>query len=335
MRVLITGGAGYIGSHAVRCFQAAGHQVWVYDNLSEGHAAAVPDGVLVKGDLADSQALEALLHSCRIEAVVHFAAFCYVGESVQDPEKYYVNNLANTLQLLRAMRRVNVQRFVFSSTCATYGVPSRVPITEDEPQRPINPYGRAKLAVEWLLADFAQAYGLGYAALRYFNAAGASEAGDIGEDHEPETHLIPIALQAALGQRPHVEIFGADYPTPDGTCIRDYIHVDDLAEAHRLALDRLQPGRGLLLNLGSEVGSSVREVIDACREITGRPIPVKEGPRRPGDPPVLVASSRKAQEVLGWQPRFRRLKDIVASAWRWHSTHPHGYGDRARDRTRA
>jgi UDP-glucose 4-epimerase len=335
MRVLITGGAGYVGSHAVRSFQSAGHQVWVYDNLSEGHAAAVPADVLVKGDLADGQALEALLRSCRIEAVIHFAAFCYVGESVQDPEKYYVNNLANTLQLLRAMRRAEVQRFVFSSTCATYGVPSRVPITEDEPQRPINPYGRAKLAVEWVLADFAHAYGLGYAALRYFNAAGANEAGDIGEDHEPETHLIPIALQAALGQRSHVEIFGTDYETPDGTCIRDYIHVDDLAEAHRLALDRLQPGRGLLLNLGSEVGSSVRDVLDACRQITGRPIPVKEGPRRPGDPPVLVASSRKAQEILGWRPRYRQLKDIVASAWRWHSTHPHGYGDRARDRARA
>jgi UDP-glucose-4-epimerase GalE len=328
VRILITGGAGYIGSHATRLFLERGHDVSVYDNLCHGHAAAVPSRVLIRGDLADHRFLEDTLRSRRIEAVVHFAAFCYVGESVQHPEKYYTNNLANTLQLLVTMRRTGVSRIVFSSTCATYGVPQQVPITESEKQQPINPYGRAKLAVEWLLADYAQAYSFAYAALRYFNAAGASPSGDIGEDHDPETHLIPLVLQVALGQRPHIEIFGTDYPTPDGACIRDYIHVDDLAEAHLLALERLQPGRGLRYNLGSEVGSSVREVVRACEEVAGRRIAVKEGPRRPGDPPVLVAASTLAQKELGWQPRYRDLRSIVETAWRWHCDHPQGYGDR-------
>jgi UDP-glucose-4-epimerase GalE len=328
MRILITGGAGYIGSHATRLFLEHGHQVWVYDNLSHGHAAATPKDLLIHAELANGERLEQALRAHRIEAVVHFAAFCYVGESVRDPEKYYANNLANTLTLLGAMRRADVQRIVFSSTCATYGIPLSVPITEAEPQKPINPYGRAKLAVEWLLADFAHAYGLGYAALRYFNAAGASASGDIGEDHDPETHLIPLVLQVALGQRPQVEIFGTDYPTLDGTCIRDYVHVDDLAEAHRLALDHLAPGKGLQLNLGSELGSSVLEVVRACEEVTGRSITVKEGPRRPGDPPALVAASELARQTLGWQPRYRDLRAIVESAWRWHLSHPHGYGDR-------
>jgi UDP-glucose 4-epimerase len=328
MRILVTGGAGYIGSHAVRCFLEHGYEVVVLDSLSHGHAAAVPASVLVHGDLADEDFVFALLRQRRIEAVVHFAAYCYVGESVREPEKYYDNNLVNSLRLLRAMRRAGVDRIVLSSTCATYGIPDRIPITEDQPQRPINPYGRAKLAVEWMLEDFAQAYGLGYAALRYFNAAGASPRGDIGEDHDPETHLIPLILQAALGLRPFVEIFGTDYPTPDGTCIRDYVHVDDLAEAHRLALEKLRPGSGLKLNLGSETGHSVREVIRVCEEVVGRPIPVREGPRRPGDPPVLVASSAKAREVLGWSPRFRDLHSMIETAWRWHATHPLGYADR-------
>ncbi len=328
MRILVTGGAGYIGSHAVRCFLEHGYEVVVLDNLSHGHAAAVPASVLVHGDLADEDFLFALLRQRRIEAVVHFAAFCYVGESVREPEKYYDNNLVNSLRLLRAMRRAGVDRMVLSSTCATYGIPDRLPITEDQAQRPINPYGRAKLAVEWMLEDFAQAYGLGYAALRYFNAAGASPRGDIGEDHAPETHLVPLILQAALGLRPFVEIFGTDYPTPDGTCIRDYVHVDDLAEAHRLALEKLRPGSGLKLNLGSETGHSVREVIHVCEQVVGHSIPVREGPRRPGDPPILVASSAKAREVLGWSPRFRDLRSIVETAWRWHSTHPLGYADR-------
>ena len=327
MRILVTGGAGYIGSHAVRLFLSRGHDVWVYDNLSEGHRAAVPAERLIVGDLAEAQRLDHALVMHRIEAVVHFAAFAYVGESVRDPGKYYQNNLVNTLALMECLRRQGIGRFVFSSTCATYGVPQRVPITEDEKQQPINPYGAAKLAVERALADYAAAYGWGYAALRYFNAAGASPSGAIGEDHDPETHLIPIVLQAALGQRPAVEIFGTDYPTPDGTCIRDYVHVDDLAEAHLLALERLQPGKGLCLNLGTGRGYSVREVIQTAEAVTGKRVPVKEGPRRPGDPPALVASSEKAQRELGWRPRYTELRPIIETAWNWHRAHPKGYND--------
>jgi UDP-glucose-4-epimerase GalE len=325
MRILVTGGAGYIGSHAARLFLDRGHDVWVYDNLSRGHRAAAPAGRLIVGDLHDAAALDAVLRAKAIEAVVHFAAYAYVGESVQEPESYYVNNLAGTLTLLACLRRCGVGRLVFSSTCATYGVPSRVPITEDEPQRPINPYGRAKLAVEWALADYAAAYGLASAALRYFNAAGASPAGDLGEDHDPETHLIPLILQTALSRRPHVEVYGTDYPTPDGTCVRDYVHVEDLAEAHLLALDRLEPGRMLAYNLGIGRGYSVREVIRTCEAVTGRTIPVVEGPRRPGDPPALVAASDKAIRELGWRPRFPDLHAIVETAWRWHRDHPRGY----------
>jgi UDP-glucose 4-epimerase len=324
MRILVTGGAGYIGSHAVRSFEEHGHSVWVLDNLSFGHAAAVPAGRLLQADLSDGQAVEAALRR-GIDAVVHFAAFAYVGESVLDPEKYYQNNLVNTLTLLRAMRRCGVARMVFSSTCSTYGVPATVPITEDEPQKPINPYGRAKLAVEWALADYAAAYGFSYAALRYFNAAGAHGSGELGEDHSPETHLVPLVLQTALGLRPHVEIYGTDYPTPDGTCIRDYIHVDDLAEAHLLALLNLTPGKGLKYNLGIGRGYSVREVIRTCEEVAGRPVTVIEGPRRPGDPPVLVAAPDLAMQELRWQPKYKDLRSIVATAWRWHSGHPRGY----------
>jgi len=327
MRMLVTGGAGYIGSHATRRFLERGHDVWVLDNLVVGHRAAAPAERLIAGDLSHVPLVEQVLRERKIEAVVHFAAFTYVGESVQDPDKYYQNNLVNTLHLMGAMRRAGVNRLVFSSTCATYGVPLRVPITEDEPQRPINPYGRAKLAVEWALADYAAAYRLGFAALRYFNAAGASPKADIGEDHDPETHLIPLVLQVALGQRPHVEVFGTDYPTPDGTCIRDYIHVDDLADAHLLALLKLQPGHRLAYNLGTGKGHSVREVIRACEEVTGRKVAVKEGPRRPGDPPELVASSAKAQQELGWQPAYPDLRTIVETAWHWHRTHPTGFGD--------
>jgi UDP-glucose-4-epimerase GalE len=327
MRILVTGGAGYIGSHAVRLFLARGHDVWVYDNLSLGHRKAVPADRLLVGDLNEVPRLDHALVLHRIEAVVHFAAFTYVGESVREPGRYYQNNLVNTLNLLECMRRNSVVRFVFSSTAATYGVPERVPITEDEPQRPINPYGAGKLAVERALADYAAAYGWGYAALRYFNAAGASSDAAIGEDHDPETHLIPIVLQAVLGRRPHVEVFGTDYPTPDGTCIRDYIHVDDLAEAHLLALEALAPGKGLCYNLGIGRGYSVREVIRTAEAVTGKPVPVKEGPRRPGDPPVLVASSEKVQRDLGWRPRYPELRPIVETAWNWHRSHPRGYGD--------
>jgi UDP-glucose-4-epimerase GalE len=325
MQILVTGGAGYIGSHAVRLFRARGHDVWVYDNLSEGHRAAVPADRLVVGDLAELPKLDQVLVEHRIEAVVHFAAFAYVGESVRDPGKYYQNNLVNTLNLMACLRRHGIRRFVFSSTAATYGVPQRVPIHEEEPQQPINPYGRGKLAVEWALADYAAAYGWGYAALRYFNAAGASSDATIGEDHDPETHLIPLILKAVLGQVAAIEVFGTDYPTPDGTCVRDYVHVEDLAEAHLLALERLEPGKGLRYNLGIGRGYSVREVIRAAEEVTSKPVPVKEGPRRLGDPPVLVASSERIQRELGWRPRYTDLRGIIETAWNWHRSHPRGY----------
>jgi UDP-glucose-4-epimerase GalE len=328
MRILVTGGAGYIGSHAVRLFLARGHDVWVYDNLSKGHRQAVPADRLIVADLEELARLDQALVEHRVEAVVHYAAWSYVGESVQDPAKYYRNNLVNTLGLMDCLRRHGVKRFVFSSTCATYGVPQKVPITEDEPQKPINPYGAGKLAVERALADFAMAYGWGYAALRYFNAAGASPDGTLGEDHSPETHIIPIVLQVALGKRPHVEVYGTDYPTPDGTCIRDYVHVDDLAEAHLLALERLEPGKGLCLNLGTGKGYSVREVIRTAEEVTGKKIAVKEGPRRPGDPPVLVAAAERGQRELGWTPRYTELRPIIETAWNWHRTHPRGYAGR-------
>jgi UDP-glucose-4-epimerase GalE len=328
MRILVTGGAGYIGSHAVKLFLSRGHDVWVYDNLSYGHRAAVPADRLIVADLAETQRLDHALLINRIEAVVHFAAFCYVGESVTDPAKYYRNNVVNSLNLLEAMRKNGVGKIVFSSTCATYGVPDKVPITEETPQRPINPYGSAKLMVEWALRDYAAAYGLGYAALRYFNAAGATPDASIGEDHEPETHLIPLVLQAIQGRRPHVEVFGTDYPTPDGTCIRDYIHIEDLAEAHLLALEKLQPGQGLHYNLGTGRGYSVREVIRTAEEVTGKKVPVKEGPRRAGDPPELVASSEKIQRELGWRPRYDELRPIVETAWNWHKSKPRGFGDR-------
>src|SRR5262245_37545331 len=328
MRILVTGGAGYIGSHTVKLLLARGHEVWVYDSLVFGHRGAVPADRLIVADLADTAALDHALVIHRIEAVVHFAAFAFVGESVTQPAKYWQNNLVNSVSLLDHCRRHGVSRFVFSSTCATYGVPEKVPMTEETPQRPINPYGQTKLAVERALADFAAAYGMGYAALRYFNAAGAAPDGTIGEDHHPETHLIPLVLQTALGQRPHIEVFGNDYATPDGTCIRDYIHVDDLADAHLRALERIEPGKGLCLNLGTGRGHSNREVIDTAKRVTGKPIAVKDGPRRAGDPPQLVAAADKARAALGWSPRYPELEAIVETAWNWHRTHPRGYGDR-------
>jgi UDP-glucose-4-epimerase GalE len=328
MRILVTGGAGYIGSHAVRLFLEMGHDVWVYDNLITGHRTAVAAERLLVGDLSEEPRLDHALVAHRIEAVVHFAASALVGESVQRPARYYNNNLVNTLRLLDALHRHKIGRIVFSSTCATYGVPELVPITEDEPQKPINPYGNTKLAVERALADYAAAYDWGFAALRYFNAAGAHPGGTIGEDHDPETHLIPLVLQAVLGQRPNVTILGTDYPTPDGTCIRDYIHVDDLAEAHLLALEALAPGKQLRFNLGTGRGYSVREVIRAAEEVTGKKVPVQEGPRRPGDPPALVAASEKVQRELAWRPRYTDLRAIVDTAWNWHRTHPRGYDDK-------
>ncbi|HMP59055.1 MAG TPA: UDP-glucose 4-epimerase GalE [Gemmatales bacterium] len=318
MRILVTGGAGYIGSHAVRWLLGQGHEVWVIDNLSRGHAWAVPADRLHVTDLADVPAVAAILRDRQIDSVMHFAALAQVGESVQEPEMYYLGNLTVTLGLLRAMRSVGVRRLVFSSTCATYGNPRFTPLTEDHPQEPINPYGRTKLAIEWALADYAAAYGLAYAALRYFNAAGAAPGGGLGEAHSPETHLIPLVLETALGQRDSVRIFGDDYPTPDGTCIRDYLHVDDLAEAHALALTQMQPGRGLCLNLGTGRGHSVREIIAACERVTGRAIPVEIGPRRLGDPPVLVASTAAAAQALGWRARYTEIDEIIRTAWEWH-----------------
>jgi UDP-glucose-4-epimerase GalE len=285
----------------------------------------VPADRLIVGDLAERDRLDQTLVERRVEAVLHFAAFALVGESVQNPAKYYQNNVVNTLHLLDALRRHRVDRFVFSSTCAVYGVPNVVPITEDEPTKPVNPYGNTKLAVERALADFGAAHRWGVACLRYFNAAGASPDGSIGEDHDPESHLIPIVLQAALGKRPAVEVFGTDYPTPDGTCIRDYIHVDDLASAHLLALEALTPGKLLHCNLGTGTGHSVREVIRAAEEVTGRKVPVKEGPRRAGDPPALVAAADKARRELGWQARYTDVRAVVETAWNWHRTHPDGY----------
>ena len=325
MRILVTGGAGYVGSHASRILDGSGHDVWIYDSLVYGHAEASLPGKLIQGDLMDRERLVSTLKHHDIEAVMHFAAFAYVGESVEQPHKYYQNNVVAALHLMEAMRETNVDRFVFSSTTATYGEPSVVPIKEDERQDPINPYGFTKLVIERALADYARAYGWGYAALRYFNAAGASPDGDIGEDHTPETHLIPLVLQVALGQRDHITIFGNDYPTPDGTCIRDYIHVDDLGTAHVSALQKLQAGKGIQLNLGTGRGTSVRELIDACRRVTGHEIPAVMGDRRPGDPPELVADSSRAQSMLEWVPKYPDIESIVQTAWQWHQAHPHGY----------
>lgn len=318
MRVLVTGGAGYVGSHACKALAMAGHEPVVYDNLINGHREAVQWGPLEEGDIADRQRLDAVLVRYRPNTVMHFAAFAYVGESVSQPAKYYRNNVVGTLTLLEAMLEHGIGSMVFSSTCATYGTPDSSPIDEDSPQHPINPYGASKLMVERLLQDFSQAHGLRYATLRYFNAAGADPDGQIGEVHEPETHLIPLVLQAALGLRPEIQIFGDDYPTPDGTCIRDYVHVADLADGHVLALDYLAGGgRSLECNLGTGQGHSVRTVVDAARRITGLGIPESIVARRPGDPPVLVARISRANSVLGWQPRHPTLDQIIAHAWSW------------------
>jgi len=325
MKILVTGGAGYIGSHTVRQLLARGHDVTVFDNLSAGHRQAVPADRLVVADLRDVDHLDQVMLVNRIEAVIHFAAHCYVGESVTHPAKYYTNNLIHSLNLLDRCRRQGVQKFVFSSTCATYGTPTVVPITENEKQLPINPYGNTKLAFERALADYADAYPFGFCALRYFNAAGASPDGTIGEDHDPETHLIPLVFQAATGKRSHIEIFGTDYPTPDGTCIRDYVHVDDLAEAHILAIDKIEPGSKLAFNVGIGKGYSVRDVIRVAEELTGKKVSVKEGPQRAGDPPELLANADKIRRELGWSPKYTDLKAIMTTAWNWHRTHPNGY----------
>lgn len=320
MKVLVTGGAGYIGSHACKALALSGHEPIAYDNLVYGHRWAVRWGPLVEGELADATALDAAFRSHKPDAVMHFAAYAYVGESVADPIKYYRNNVAGSLALLDACHRHGVDKLVFSSTCATYGVPHQIPITESHPQAPINPYGASKLMVERMLADCGTAHGLRSIALRYFNAAGADPDGEIGEAHDPETHLIPLVLEAAAGKRPHIQIFGTDYDTPDGSCIRDYIHVSDLADAHVQALRHLvdsAPGMQAF-NLGNGTGFSVREVIAAAERVTGRSIPVVEGPRRPGDPPALVGDPTHARAELGWQPKLDELDTIVATAWEWH-----------------
>lgn len=325
MNILVIGGAGYVGSHTVRKLTREGHSVWVYDNLSRGHRASVPEGRLIEGELGDRKQLESVLADKKIEAVMHFAAFALVGESVAQPAMYYQNNVTATLELLEAMRAAAVTKIVFSSTTATYGQPKTMPIAETTPQLPINPYGFTKLVVEHALSDYARAYGFGCAALRYFNAAGASPDGDIGEDHDPESHLIPIVLQTALGQRERIGIFGNDYNTPDGTCIRDYIHVDDLADAHDRALQLLEPGSNIQVNLGTGIGQSVNDVIEACRKITGHPIPTVLEARRPGDPDELVADSSLARRLLGWTPKYSDIESVVETAWRWHKSHPRGY----------
>ena len=328
MAVLVTGGAGYIGSHCVAALLARGERVVVVDNLSQGHRAAVLGGTLCVGDLRDASFLDDVFRGHDVESVVHFAAHSLVGESMRDPAKYYHNNVYGTLCLLEAMRRHGVGRIVFSSTAAVYGEPETVPIPESAATRPTNAYGATKLAIEEMMRWFDAAYGIRYISLRYFNAAGAHEGGAIGEDHNPETHLVPIVLAVALGKRPHVEIYGDDYPTADGTCVRDYIHVDDLAEAHLLALDRLRAGAGSgVYNLGTGRGYSVREIIETARRVTGHPIPAVVTARRPGDPAVLIASSEKARRELGWRPRRESVEDVVRSAWRWHRSHPDGYGD--------
>ena len=326
MRVLVTGGAGYIGSFAVRHLIERGHEVTVYDSLSFGHKTAVPEASLVVGDLKDTDRLDQLFMSKRVEAVMHFAASTMVGESVAEPAKYYRNNTLHGLNLLELCRHHGVRRFVFSSTAATFGVPETMPIGPETPQRPINPYGRSKLMTEMMLDDYRAAYGLGFAALRYFNAAGAARDGSMGEDHTPETHLIPLALKAIQGKTPPLVVFGTDYPTPDGTCIRDYVHVEDLATAHALALEKLSPGVALKLNLGIGEGYSIRQVLDTAGRVAGKEVPHTTGPRRAGDPAELVADPSAAMRELGWKPRYLDLEAIVETAWSWHSSHPDGYG---------
>lgn len=318
MAVLVCGGAGYIGSHVNLELYKHGIETVVFDSLISGHKEAVKWGRFVQGDLNDVKALEAVFQSFDISAVLHFAAFAYVGESVVEPEKYYLNNVSNTLQLLRVMRKFHCEKIVFSSTCATYGQPDSMPISEDMPQMPLNPYGRSKLMVEQMLKDYDSAYGIRHVILRYFNAAGADWRAGIGESHTPETHLIPLVLEAACGKRSGIEVFGTDYKTPDGTCVRDYIHVSDLADAHLRALRYLESGRASEnFNLGNARGTSVLEIIHAAKKVTGTQLQVVYSDRRPGDPALLVGCPDKAKRVLGWEPRLGSIDEIVGDAWEW------------------
>ena len=327
MHVLVCGGAGYIGSNMTAMLARAGHQPIVFDNLSKGHKAAVKNAQLIKGDLDDYQLLVQTLKEFNIQAVMHFAAFIEVAESVQSPLKYYQNNVCGTLNLLRAMQDTGVEKFVFSSTAAVYGMPEEVPIVEDAPTCPINPYGHSKLTAERICHFQSQTGKLRYAALRYFNACGAGDNNTLGEDHQPESHLIPLIIQAAMGKKEDIKIFGTDYPTPDGTCIRDYIHVEDLCSAHLLALEKLQDETELIYNLGNGKGYSVRQVIDTVRTVSKKDFKIVEADIRPGDPAVLTADSSKAQKQLGWKTKFTQLEAIVESAFKWHTKHPNGYED--------
>lgn len=328
MNILVTGGAGYIGSHTVRALLSSRRFTpVVFDNLSTGHAESVPEGtVLVKGDIHDIDFVADTLKKYDIQGVIHFAAYSLVGESMVDPAKYYTNNVEGTLHLLLGMKKAGVDKIVFSSTAAVYGEPEKTPIEEDFPHNPTNVYGRTKLVIENMMRDFTNAYGLHYVALRYFNAAGAALDGSIGEDHKPESHLIPLILKTAQGVRDHIAIYGTDYPTPDGTCIRDYIHVLDLADAHVLAMKYLaEGGNSTYFNLGSEKGFSVREIIETAKKVTGIDFKVTEEARRSGDPAILIASSKKCRETLGWHPTHSTTEEIIASAWKWHKEHPYGY----------
>ncbi len=327
MRILVCGGAGYIGSNMTALLAAEGHTPVVFDNLSKGHRDAVGPAEIVEGDLADYDLLVGTLRSQRIEAVMHFAAWIEVGESVAEPLKYYRNNFSNTQNLLSAMEAVDVGKFVFSSTAAVYGMPKTVPITEEMPKDPINPYGHSKWAVERMCQYQSQTGRLHYAALRYFNACGAGDDGGRGEDHRPESHLIPLIIQAAQGKRPDIKIFGTDYDTPDGTCIRDYIHIDDLCRAHLLALNKLDDCAEQVYNLGNGQGYSVREVIETVKRVSGKDFQVVETDRRPGDPGILTSNATKAKRELGWRPEKPELETMVASAWKWHCDHPDGYDD--------
>ena len=323
MKILVVGGAGYIGSICTELLLDEGYEVTIFDNLTEGHRAAIDErATFIEGDLADRESISSAMHGAKPEAVMHFAASALVGESMTNPSKYFRNNIGNGVNLLDAMIEADVRRLVFSSTCATFGPPERVPIDETLPQRPINPYGESKLAFERILRWYDEIHGLRFVALRYFNAAGASKK--FGEDHRTETHLIPNVLKVALGQKESVEIYGTDYDTPDGTCIRDYIHIFDLARAHMLALTAKKSD---FYNLGTGGGSSVREVIDACRKVTGKTVTAIERPRRPGDPPKLIAASDKIKRELGWRPQLESITAIVESAWKWHLQFPNGYGD--------
>ncbi len=327
MNILVCGGAGYIGSNMVALLAQNGHVPVVYDNFSKGHRHAIPSAAQVEGDLADERKLAATLTEHAIEAVIHFAAFIEVGESVQEPLRYYHNNVCNTHTLLKAMEDTGVEKLVFSSTAATYGMPLEVPITEDVPKQPINPYGETKWAVERLCHWQAETGRLRFAALRYFNACGAGQNGTLGEDHRPESHLIPLIIQAAMGKREDIKVFGTDYATPDGTCIRDYVHVEDLCRAHLLALDQLDRQRERVYNLGNGAGYSVREVIDTVQKVSGRDFEVTEVKRRPGDPAVLTANATRARTELGWRPEIPDLETIVSTAWTFHTAYPQGYPD--------